>query len=364
MTRDLEQFADDDAQAKFAENQELARRLRVRSSLLKDSEAELAVAKDELETLQRELALYESDLSARPKWLASPKRDGKHHGTLIAFLSDTHWGETVDPRELDGFNAYSLEIAEARLKRFFERTIRVARNYFAGVEYDGIVLPLGGDLVSGDIHEELVETNEASTYETILWAVPRLAAGIELFAAEFGKVHVVSAPGNHGRNTLKPRAKRNSANNADTLIARLVARDFVGREDVTFEVPESTDASFPVYDKVFSVEHGEVFQKGFAGSAEIGPLGPVKRGTARKRSQLAVEGRRMDYNLVAHFHQYVPAVTQGFVMNGSVKGYDEFARRFHYKPEEPQQALMVCTPEHGVTIQAPVFVGDRKSEGW
>ena len=44
-------------------------------------------------------------------------------------------------------------------------------------------------------------------------------------AAEFGAVHVVSAPGNHGRNSKKPRSKRRSANNADTLIEILMHRD-------------------------------------------------------------------------------------------------------------------------------------------
>jgi hypothetical protein len=69
---------------------------------------------------------------------------------LVAFFSDAHFGEVVQPGELGGYNAYDLAIAEKRTRMFFERTITVARHYLAGVEYDGIVLPLGGDLVSGD----------------------------------------------------------------------------------------------------------------------------------------------------------------------------------------------------------------------
>jgi hypothetical protein len=60
---------------------------------------------------------------------------------LVAFFSDAHFGEVVQPGELGGYNAYDLAIAEKRTRMFFER--------LAGVEYDGIVLPLG-DLVSGD----------------------------------------------------------------------------------------------------------------------------------------------------------------------------------------------------------------------
>lgn len=366
MPKSLEEAAEDYEAARYAENQEVARKLRAARSELETQRTRAVEALGEADEARRELALYEADYSERPEWAKPPSEaEGSNRGTLVAFLSDTHYGEIVRADEMDDYNAYNLKIAEARTARFFERVIRIARSYFAGVEYDGIVLALGGDLVSGDIHDELTETNEATTYETVLWAVPKLAAGVEMLAEEFGQVHVVSAPGNHGRTTRKPHAKKASANNADTLIAHLVARQLEGREGVTFNIPATADVRFEVYRWRFSMEHGEVFQKGFAGSAEIGSLGPVKRGTMRKLTQATAEGKSFDYNLVGHFHQYVPAASQAFVMNGSLKGYDEFARRHHFKPEPAQQALMVCTPERGITTQAPVFVaGDHKSEGW
>ena len=72
----------------------------------------------------------------------------------------------------------------------------------------------------------------------------------------------------------------------------------------------------------------------------------------------------MDYSLVGHFHQYVPAASQGFVMNGSLKGYDEYARGWSFTPEPPQQALMVVTPEFGITQNVAVRVSKRSEEGW
>ena len=89
----------------------------------------------------------------------------------------------------------------------------------------------------------------------------------------------------------------------------------------------------------------------------------MKRGTLRKLSQKATEGKPFDYLLISHFHQYIPADTQGFIANGSLKGYDEYARGLKFKPEKPKQALFVVTPEYGITTQMPVFVSD-KSEKW
>ena len=329
---------------------------------LKAARDELEVAQEELDAAKYELSLFDQEAPVAPEW-ALPGKETKHHrGTLVAFFSDSHYGEVVNPAELGGYNAYNLEIARLRTERFFTRTVRLARNYLAGVQYDGIVLALGGDLVSGDIHEELVETNELSTYDTVLETAPWIARGISMLAEEFKNVHVVSAPGNHGRNSKRPRHKKRSANNADTLLAKLVAWRLEDAPHVVFDIPASTDVDFEIYGNVFSLEHGDNLR--FAGTSEIGALGPVKRGSLRKTKKRQEQRRPVKYNLFGHFHQYVPAHTQGFVMNGSLKGYDEFASDGQFAPEPAQQALMVVTPEHGITIEAPVFVVDREAEGW
>jgi hypothetical protein len=360
----LEAFADEKATAKYRENERIARQSRVLRARLTETERELLAARDGEAAAVKALSLYEREYAQRPKWLTTPKSKTDDRGTLLAVLSDTHYGEVVDPAEVGGFNKYDLSIADQRTERFFRRTIRVARNYFAGVKYDGIVLALGGDLVSGDIHDELQQTNEASTYETILWAVPRLAAGVEMLAQEFGQVHVVSVPGNHGRDGKIPRYKGRSAHNADTLIARLVAMQLGKSGDVTFEIPRSLDAPFRIYDFNFSIEHGEELARSFSGSAEIGALGPLMRGTNRKKVAMAAEGVEIHYCVWCHFHQFLPLPSRGFIANGSVKGWDEYARGRKFTPEQAQQALVIVDPVRGVTLPAPVFVADRKSEGW
>jgi hypothetical protein len=63
-----------------------------------------------------------------------------------------------------------------------------------------------------------------------------------------------------------------------------------------------------------------------------------------------------------HWHQLVQ--TPGLIVNGSLKGVDEYAFINNFGYEQPQQALAVITPERGITIQAPIFCVDRKKEGW
>lgn len=326
------------------------------------AKVELEKVTEERDRALGELGGFYKESLQTPDWAVDRGETGTHYGTLQAVLSDLHAGEVVNSDEIDGYNKYDMAIAEMRTEAFFRRTIKVSRNYLAGVQYDGIYLALLGDLVSGDIHDELVDTNECTTYEAAYEIVPWLVKGIEMFAEEFGRVHVVSAPGNHGRNSKKPRHKGRSANNADSHISRLVARDMRSADNITFDVPVASDAGWQIYNYVFTGEHGDNLQ--FPGTSEIGALGPVKRGTMRMSRQAQELGKPFDYSILGHFHQYVPAYTQGFVMNGSIKGYDEYAKDRKFAPEIAQQALMVVTPEHGITVTAPIFVGDRDKEGW
>jgi len=68
--------------------------------------------------------------------------------------------------------------------------------------------------------------------------------------------------------------------------------------------------------------------------------------------------------MYGHFHQFVPAYSKGYIMNGSLKGYDEYASNGQFAPEPAQQALAVVTPEHGISVVAPIFVTNRSEEDW
>lgn len=84
----------------------------------------------------------------------------------------------------------------------------------------------------------------------------------------------------------------------------------------------------------------------------------------RIRKQAQAEGRPFDTLLVGHWHQFMSLSAQGLVVNGTLKGYDEYARGKGFAPEPPTQGLLVVTPERGITGQMPIFVMDREAEGW
>lgn len=368
MPKGLEEAAAEYEQARFVENADLKRQLgAVRRTYTVEHQELLRLREDHerLEQVLDEAAI----LTPQPDWLKPSRKKGEpKRSTIVTVLSDVHAGERIEPDQMNDFNAYNVDIMEYRLARYFEKVVSLARDGYLGPQKrDGIVLAMAGDMVSGDIHDELSQTNDLSVFEAVLWLAPRIVAGLEMWAEYFGNVHMVNAPGNHPRNSRIPRYKGRSVNNADYLLAKIVA-GYWGAANrtnpVTFDIPKSIDAFFNVYGLRFSMEHGDELQKNNPGTSEIGSLGPAKRGTLRKMKQARKEGSPFDYLILGHFHQYVPAADQGFIMNGSLKGYDEYARGKHLDPEPPQQAALVVTPEYGCTNAVPIKVSKRSEEGW
>lgn len=290
------------------------------------------------------------NVRANPEWLKGANRQQSTHGTGMLFLSDNHLDEVVNPNEIGGCNAYNREIARRRMQNTFRNAISLLKGYMARPKYDGIVCALGGDLVSGNIHDELVETNAAPINETLIFAEEVLLEGIAALADEFGKVHVPCVTGNHGRMHKKPRAKQRAIHNYEWAVYQRLARYFKTDSRITFDIPEGPDAMFSVYERRFCLTHGDQF-KGGGGIGGI--MVPILRGISKKQMRQQATGDTFDVAMMGHWHQYIH--TNGLIINGSSKGYDEYAAANNFAFEPPQQALWIEHPKAGATFRMPVL---------
>jgi hypothetical protein len=320
----------------------------------------------ERDKLERQLSLIERieavPRQPPPAWLApNPKATG-HRATPCLLLTDTHFDEVVDPAEVHGINAYNREIAELRLRRAVERTILVARHYLSGLQYDGLALMLGGDIFSGNIHEELARTNVDTLFGSLLHWLGPMHAAIGMLADEFKRVHITGVPGNHGRMTRKPVAKHRATDNLDWLFYRLLQRDFAQDPRVTWEIPPSADARVTIYTSRYLLTHGDQFR---GGTGISGALAPLMLGSHRKTRREVSAGRPYDVMVMGHWHQHKPWTQEGLLVGGCLKGYDEYAFVSNFPTAPPSQAFWLTTPEHGAhSLIAPIFVMDRKAERW
>jgi predicted phosphodiesterase len=315
-----------------------------------------------MQRLERELGVLASlgERDAPPDWLKSPPRAGVHTAIPWLTLSDLHLDEVVEPAEVLGMNAYNRTIARQRLERTFEGFVKVTRDHWSGIAYDGCVVPMIGDIFSGDIHEELTETNEDTVLGSIDYWVDPIAAGLSMLADEFGHVHVPTVVGNHGRTTRKPRAKHRARSNFDWMIGKVLQRMFAKDDRVTFDISDAADLVVDSYGQKVMLTHGDQVRGG-GGIGGIWP--PIKRLEARKKARQTKSGQGgFDLLVMGHWHQLV--FGESFVVNGAMKGIDEYSFVENFGFEPPAQAAWLMTPEHGITFRAPIWSQDRDLEGW
>lgn len=287
----------------------------------------------------------QSDLS----WLTYKNKQDSSKSVPVLFLSDLHFDEVVEPSQVEFVNEYNREIATKRIRAVFNNALDLLTKKLKA-KYAGAVVALGGDLLSGNIHEELAETNEATILESILALTDLLHAGLTQMVEEFGKLYVPCVVGNHGRIHKKPRAKFRVQQNYEWIIYQLLAQRFASDKRVTFEIPESTDVTFKVFGTTFLLTHGDQFK---GGSGISGIFTPLMLGASRKLKRQQAVQKPFDVLMVGHFHSYIH--TNSLIVNGTTKGLDEYAYQMNFGYEEPQQALWLVHEHRGITIRTPVF---------
>lgn len=323
---------------------------------LKEAMSELRQLRDQEltdEAVKREILKLADEVVEPPDWLTDTKRaSSKGPGVPTVIASDWHWGEVVDPQQVQGINRYNLEIARDRARTFVTHTIDILKRHMVSPDYPGIVFALGGDMVSGTIHDELTITNERPIMPCVVDLVGVLTWAIETFAEEFGNVFLPCVTGNHGRTTIKIPAKQRAHTSFDWLIYAMLQKRFEKDKRIRFQIPAGTDALYQVYGHRYLLTHGDKLGRG--GDGIIGALGPILRGDTKRRARNAQIDRGYDTLVIGHWHQLIQL--QRVIVNGSLIGYNEYAAQEAFPYEPPRQALWVTHPTHGITFSAPVLV--------
>jgi hypothetical protein len=220
---------------------------------------------------------------------------------------------------------------------------------------------LGGDILSGIIHQELRETNECPILVSVDFWEDQLAAAIERLATEFGKLHIACTYGNHGRQSMKPIAKNRAWDTYEWLMYTHLAKHFAASKNITWQVPDAPDCHVKSYNIRYLLTHGDQFKGGTGIAAALSPL---LLGSNRKSRRQLAAGRPYDVMVMGHWHQHMWLPSRGIIVGGSLGGYNEYAYLNNFDPEPANQAMWLATPEHGITFPVQIYVQDRKAEGW
>lgn len=324
-------------------------------------------ARAELEALVRHLERREAELTAQVEHLLAladytpkpakidagkKKRDGRDPVVAVAAASDWHIEERVRPESVSGANEYTPAIAAERAERFFRRFLHLVEINRAGASIDAAILWLGGDLITGYIHEELQEENWLSPTEASLLAFDLIVGGIDylLERGDFRDLLVACSYGNHGRTTQKTRIASGARNSFEWLLYQQIRRHYEARGEsrVRFAIADGPLLYVEASGFVLRCTHGDDFRyQGGVG----GLLIPMRKAVAAWQTH-----RHADATLVGHWHDYTPFPAE--IVNGSLIGVSAYGiARVRAPYQEPKQAFFLIHPERRTTVgHFPIFV--------
>ncbi|NDD04816.1 MAG: hypothetical protein EB078_07910 [Proteobacteria bacterium] len=326
-----------------------------------NADAEAARLRGELTALRKKYDAAISELRAeresteslkslagiKPKLIKTARPAGKRpEATAVLVLSDWHVEERVDPSTNVPGNEYSLDIADRRIAALVQKATMLIEHEKSLTAIRRIVVAALGDLITGHIHDDLVEVTQLAPLAATRWAGERLAGVIKAMAG-IAPVLVATASGNHGRSTQKPRmATENEHSFEQHLYLTMAANERA--DNVSWQVGKGYLNIVDLDGFLIRFHHGHaIFFGGGVGGLTI----PANKAIANWNIS-----RRVNLDVFGHWHCF-SWLPYRFVANGSLIGHNAFADRIKAEYQPPSQSLIIVDHDHNrVTKVLPIFV--------
>lgn len=313
-----------------------------------------------IRALEKEL----SGLRVRSHWMdrlaeqPEPKpykirRKGRKKGklpqaTYFQLASDWHMGERVRPETVQGRNEYNPEIAQERAEQFFRSNLTMLKAARSAWDVRQGVFWLGGDLMTGYIHEEYEEDNFLSPIEESLLIFDTLNRGIQfmLDRSDLEEILMVTNHGNHGRTGKKLRISTAAQNSFEWGTYQMLRRHWREEPRLKWQISSGYHNVVDAYGFGVRFSHGE--QVGYQGGIGGLPIPVQKRIGRQAKGEVAlppkVRGAPIRLDAIGHFHSLQHP--KDFIVNGSLIGWNAYAEGKGFGYEPPMQCSFVIDEEY------------------
>ena len=305
---------------------------------------ELQIANARLEAFEE---VSQSSVHWR-KWGKQAPVDTDGDVSLILVLTDWHVEERIDLKQTNGINQYTPSIAEARAKSVVQSFIEMYHEWNKKAKVDHIVVAVLGDMITGYIHDELVESNYLSPVEACLFARDLLCSSLKKIKQECKGaklIDVVTCNGNHGRTTKRMRHKTSHKNSYEWGLYHFIAKEFAGDKTFKFRIGESYHNWLKVQGHDVRFHHGDNIR--FAGGVGGLSIPANKAVSAWNRRRVAT------VDIFGHWHQFID--TWNWVSCGCLIGYSEFALAIKADYQPATQTVVAMSKKRGKLSAVPIF---------
>lgn len=290
--------------------------------------------------------------AADPRKRATWAYQGKPSRAVIPVIkfSDWHVGEFINEKETEGFGQYNWATAQRRVSQLVDSFLAWVTTQRSGYKIDECTIFCEGDYISGDIHQELLVTNEFPLPVQTANAGLLLGEAIARLAPHFEKVTVYEVGAdNHSRLQPKPQFKQKATNSMSYLVHVIANAYLAKHKNVGIITAEGIKHLAIVAGKKFLIEHGDT-TKAWMGIPYYG----LERTRAREATRRMNTDIGFDYQSIGHWH--VPGIVSGnILMNGSLSGTTEFDHGCG-RHSPPSQVAFLVHPIYGVFNFTPFRV--------
>ena len=280
---------------------------------------------------------------------------GQHPQTMVAVLTDTHVGERVALNQMAGLNAYDLDKFNRRLSGWAIQVLNLATYRRNICDVNELVVPLLGDIISGDIHEELSRSNIDNCMIQMLSAAHVISQALMYLAPHFESVRVPCVVGNHGRMTRKPPMK-DKYMDWDYMVYQWIAAFCASQPNITFQIPKTFAQIVEICNRKVLLFHGDSISGG-GSSQSIHRMVSAMRGVTQFRQAIENTVVKHDGDLsdvftdvmLGHFHRvdtYDIGTGSAWIC-GTTKGGDEFSLNRLQAVSAPKQVVTYWHPVYG-----------------
>jgi len=286
---------------------------------------------------------------------------------MVAPLTDTHVGDNVKREQTVGLNEYDIELFSRRMWGWSNQVLTLAEYRRNICDVDELVIPMLGDMISGDIHEELARTNIDNCMMQMMYGAKIISQALMFLAPHFEEIKVPCVVGNHGRMTRKIQSKDRYMD-WDYMLYQWVSVFVSKQTNIKFEIPKSTSHISTIANRNVLMMHGDSIGGGGA-TATILRSVTALRSVLQYKTQLVTDDEfniasSFDDVLLGHFHRVdeVDIGTGSLHICGTMKGGDEYTISRLNLITKPKQIVLYFHPEHGQVGKEIIYLDKYDEE--
>ena len=219
-------------------------------------------------------------------------------------------------------------------------------------EVDELTVPMLGDMISGDIHDELARTNVDNCMMQMMYGAKIISQALMFLAPHFKEIKVPCVVGNHGRMTRKIPSKDRYMD-WDYMMYQWLAVFCSKQDNIKFEIPKSFAHVFSVAGRDILMMHGDSVGGGGA-SATIQKAVTSLRAVLQYKTQIITDDSfsvpdKFDDVLLGHFHRVdeIDIGTGSLHICGTTKGGDEYVFSRLHLITKPKHLVLYYHPTYG-----------------